>query len=150
MPIKYASSESIANSISRLREEVKQGNPHTRYELGCYLCLDGNLKEGIEWLKKAIESSHAGAMYELGRLYLIRDGKKRNYKEAYIWLSLAISCGNENDSWYQDSLQLLPDAEGNLTSDILKEAQTEAKKRRDAIPFREYKWDDDVIQRCFG
>jgi hypothetical protein len=45
--------------------------------------------EAVEWYIKAAEQGDAGAQFNLGSMYRNGQGVPQNYKEAYIWASLA-------------------------------------------------------------
>ena len=74
----------------------------------------------LETIRKAAEQGEARAQYRLGFMYANGNGVPHNYVEAYAWMSVAATNGNE------DAKEFLPKAKAELTREQLIAAQIRA------------------------
>ena len=77
-------------------------------------------REAAKWYRKAAKQGEAGTQYMLGWMYDKGEGEQ-NYKEAYIWFSLAMMFGYENTR--RDIIAK------RLSKDEVEQAQKEAERR---------------------
>ena len=83
------------------RHAAESGDPEAQYNLGLAyagdVASDEKRKEAIYWLCSAGVQGHAGAQYELGRLYQRSgtqgDGELSSRASAYFWYTAAASQG---------------------------------------------------------
>ncbi len=114
---------------------AKQGLAPAQYALGnayanTYFSSTRDFDEAAKWYRKAAEQGFAKAQSILGSYYAAGKGMAKNKVQACKWFYLAASQGDK------DAKRLLPDSEGELTSDEITEAQQLA---REFKPFKPYK-----------
>ena len=104
---------------------AEQGDARTQYRLGREYEVGGrgvpkDAAEAVKWYFKAAEQGYARAQYGLGFMYANGNGVPHNYVEAYAWMSVAATNGNE------DAKEFLPKAKAELTREQLIAAQIRA------------------------
>ncbi len=120
------------------RRAAEQGNAQAQVLLGAIYAKGPDVyrdgAEAVKWVRRAAEWGNAAdAQAGLGGMYF--DGKSvpQNYKEAYIWISIAVANGFEMSREYRDALD--KSLSGLSPRDLVK-AQDEAKRRIEAIRAR--------------
>ena len=80
-------------------EAARKGDLEAQFRLARAALLDPErskdaTREAIEWLQRAAEGGHTGAMIHLGKLYKSGIGTPQNYDLAVRWLGEAARAGN--------------------------------------------------------
>ncbi len=81
--------ETVAEFSSRLLDGARQGDAKAMATLGRIFYVRGDTERAGEWLAKAAEARHAGAMLDLGALVAQGVGRPADLVEAYKWFWLA-------------------------------------------------------------
>ena len=107
----YADNEEAKQWLERaefqmLKKEAERGMAESQCSLGIIYMngRDGVLQdyaEAMRWFLKAAKQDDAEAHYQIGRIYELGLGVKRNLKEAMIWYSKAAKRGHKlaEDAW---------------------------------------------------
>lgn len=90
--------ERIAAQAPNL-EAARSGDPEAQFRLARATLLDPErgkeaTREAIEWLQRAADAGHTGAMIHLGKLYKSGIGTPQNYDLAARWLAAAAHAGD--------------------------------------------------------
>jgi len=76
--------------------EAKAGDVGAMHSVGKILVEGGgNMKKGLEWLHKAVDGGHTGALSTLGQAYQAQGDDEK----ALIYFRKAYKKGNENAAW---------------------------------------------------
>ena len=123
-----------AEAVKWYRQAAEQGHAKAQNELGMrYAEGEGgvleNDAEAAKWYRKAAEQGYIHAQFNLGALYYKGEGVPKNYRESYVWISLAAANGHGIAAHLRDAFvggKLLSPAE-------LSAAQEEAVRRHTEI-----------------
>lgn len=90
--------EQITTSQPTL-EAARRGDPDAQFRVARAALLDPErgkegTREALDWLRRAAESGHTGAMIHLGKLYKSGVGTPQNYDLAAHWLGEAARAGD--------------------------------------------------------
>lgn len=95
-------------AIARLLSQAESGEPVALALAGSALLASGtgheNMREAINWLRRAAHSGHGYSMANLGILYVQGRGVLQDYVFGYAWLSLAQAAGMEGADQLLDLL----------------------------------------------
>lgn len=80
-------------------EAARQGDPDAQFRVARAALLDPErgmeaTREAVDWLRRAAENGHTGAMIHLGKLYKSGVGTPQNYELAAHWLGAAARAGD--------------------------------------------------------
>ena len=80
-------------------EAARQGDPDAQFRVARAALLDPErgmeaTREAVDWLRRAAENGHTGAMIHLGRLYKNGVGTPQNYELAAHWRGAAARAGD--------------------------------------------------------
>ena len=81
--------ETVGEFSSRLLDGTRQGDAKAMATLGRLFYVRGDTVRAGEWLGKAAEAGHAGAMLDLGAMSAQGAGRAQDVVEAYKWFWLA-------------------------------------------------------------
>ena len=81
--------ETVGEFSSRLLDGTRQGDAKAMATLGRLFYVRGDTERAGEWLGKAADAGHAGAMFDLGAMVAQGVGRAPDLVEAYKWFWLA-------------------------------------------------------------
>ena len=81
--------ETVGEFSSRLLDGTRQGDAKAMATLGRLFYVRGDTERAGEWLGKAADAGHAGAMFDLGAMCAQGAGRAPDAVEAYKWFWLA-------------------------------------------------------------
>ena len=81
--------ETVGAFSSRLLEGARQGDAKAMATLGRFFYVRGDTERAGEWLSKAADAGHGGALLDLGAMHAQGLGRKQDLVEAYKWFWLA-------------------------------------------------------------
>ena len=81
--------ESVGAFSSRLLDGARQGDAKAMATLGRFFYVRGDTERAGEWLGKAADAGHGGAMLDIGAMFAQGIGRKQDIVEAYKWFWLA-------------------------------------------------------------
>jgi TPR repeat protein len=81
--------ETVGEFSSRLLDGTRRGDAKAMATLGRIFYVRGDVTRADEWLGKAAEAGHAGAMFDLGAMFAQGVGRAPDLVEAYKWFWLA-------------------------------------------------------------
>ena len=122
-------------AVRWFRMAAEQGHAAAQYSLGVAywkgegIKQDDSDREAVRWYRKSAEQGYAAAQYNLGVMYWNGEGVEQDKREAYIWIYLANTNGDEivADRIRKIKWHLY------LTAAEIKSAKQEAKRRLQAI-----------------
>ena len=120
------------NECKKLAEE---GNVTKQFTLGHAYYTGTNItevdnKEAFKWFKKAAEGENLTAQTILSQMYRTGIGTEKNYKEAYIWWSIAVARGWKDKYYFNIVGEKII---SKLTDEELEDVKKEAKIRYDEM-----------------
>lgn len=95
----WVKSEPGSAQIDPLLKAAREGEAEAQYRLGRSLLYDTTrgkkgAAEAVEWLRKAADAGHTGAMVQLGRLYRTGLGVLQNFDLTVEWMHKAADRGD--------------------------------------------------------
>ena len=123
-----------AEALKWHRQAAEQGHAKAQNELGMRYAegrggVLENDAEAAKWYRKAAKQGNIDAQFNLGGLYYRGNGVPKNYRESYVWMSLAAANGHGIAAYVRDAFvggKVLSAAE-------LSAAQEEAVRRHTEI-----------------
>ncbi|MFC5768416.1 tetratricopeptide repeat protein [Thauera sinica] len=89
----------VSNESDTLLQSAQTGDPEAQYRLARSMLYDSSrgrtgAAEAVDWLRRAAESGHTGAMVQLGKLYRTGLGVLQNFDLTLAWLRKAADGGD--------------------------------------------------------
>jgi TPR repeat protein len=132
-----AQSGDFATALREWKPLAEQGYADAQYALGAMYTNGHGVpqddKTAVKWDKLAAEDPlNYYTHYKLGELYLKGKGTSEDIVRAHIWMNVAIYVHGthqyENNSKYQDALELRDQIEMKMSSSRIKKAQDLARE----------------------
>jgi TPR repeat protein len=108
-------------------EAAQNGNATAQYQVALSYLLKGEIDKVFDWMSKAAEQNHGGAMHALGLMYVSGEGVPADTKIGGAWLFKAA------DSGVADALLDVADLLSNPLNDAKR--NEDSFKRLDALAF---------------
>ena len=121
----------VEQDYASIIESAKQGDAAAQCDLGLMYyhgnSVPQNYKRAIQYYTKSAKQGYAKAQHDLGLIYSNGTGlEMQDYKQAYIWLNLAVCNGFEAGRSIRDDIKM------RMSLDDIEEAQDIAQRLFDS------------------
>ncbi len=120
-PVEKMADYPYGGYITDLKKINMAGNPDLIYACAMHLLNGEDLPLGVEMLKKAADSQHIFAMYQLGVCYFRGIGVEPDFKQSLEWLKHATEYGLP-DAWALSAVVQIRSAQSPYLSDYIRGA----------------------------
>jgi TPR repeat protein len=112
-------------AIRLMKPLAEKGQAPAQFILaGAYQTIQ-NYTEAVKWYRRAADQGYGDAQNSLGKLYLAGVGVKQDYKQAYMWLTIAAANNDlpTNKETRDDAAHNRDLTAGKMTAEQIAEAR---------------------------